>query len=78
MLILLKMENKIVITSWKYNKDDDVHKLLNDDVDLLIAIADVKSELEVNNIEVFNQQDNIIFTERGCYGAFFEKDLQTV
>lgn len=52
---------------------------LKNEVELEYAINGFYNEkLAPNNIEIFRGEKNVIITESGCYGAFFEEDLQKV
>lgn len=72
------MKDKIVITKWllsdKYSLDENVfnpNRLLEEAINEY-----AERELTPNNIEIFKRDRNILITEQGCYGAFFEKDLE--
>ena len=70
------MENSIIIISTDLSaKKENVFKAANTDVDLVNAITSYKEELKNNNVEVWEQKDNIIVTEKGYYLAVYPENI---
>lgn len=72
------MENDIIITQWA---TDDKYAFspntVKEDIKLSNAILDYYNEvLEPLNIKLIEQRFNVLITEAGIYGAFYEKDLK--
>lgn len=73
------MKNDIVICCAKLSeKKEDVFNALKNDTILINAINGYKSELKKNNIEIFQQENNILITEDGYYIAVYAKELKKV
>lgn len=68
----------IVITSWGLKiGHDESFKMVDDDKFLNDAIEKYyKQILELEDVEVFYKNKNIIVTEKGYFGAFYLKDLK--
>jgi hypothetical protein len=69
--------NKIVVANWKYSDLEPISpELFKEELELNNAINRYyDTELKPKNIELYVSNKNIIVTENGCYGAFYEKDL---
>ena len=69
-------EDRIVIVQFGLNNEaEKVFSFCKDNKDLETAITKVEKDLMKQNIEIYNRRQNIIATENGFFGAFFESDL---
>ncbi len=64
----------IILFSIKENKDR-VFSLTQDDEYLIRKIKEHASLIEQKGVEVFHYEKNIIATDTGYYGAFYEKNI---
>jgi len=70
------MEKPTVIISTELSsKRENVFKAVNNDIDLVNAINLFKENLKNNNIEVWEQKDNILVTENGYYLAVYPENI---
>lgn len=70
--------DRIVITQFALSyQADKVFSYVTKDEKLVKAITNVKVKLEKQSVEIFEQRDNIIATDKGYYGAFWESQLST-
>jgi len=60
------------------SKKENVFKSLNNDINLINAINKFKDDLKRNNIEIFEEKDNILITENGYYLAIFPEAIKEV
>ncbi|MDC7248571.1 MAG: hypothetical protein PQJ49_01470 [Sphaerochaetaceae bacterium] len=68
--------DNIIITKFPLsNEAEDVFRFVKEDPDLIEAIENVKKGLKKNSIEIFEHRGNIIATDVGYFGAFYESDL---
>jgi hypothetical protein len=68
---------KIVVTSWPLSvSKEESFKICQKNKILIDNIIKYSKELKEQNIETFDIIDNIIITEKGYFGAFFEEDLK--
>ena len=68
--------SNIIITSCELTTPkEDVFAMAKNDQKLIDAITEFKKERASNNIETFEQKDNIIVTEEGYYCAFWDYEL---
>lgn len=68
--------DNIIITKFPLDNDaEDVFRFAKKDPELLEAIENVKKNLKKQNIEIFEHRDNLIATDVGYFGAFWESDL---
>ena len=77
-LINVEVEkDAVVITQFSLTYTADrVFSYIKEDKELVDAITNVKNTLKKQGVEVFEQNHNIIATDKGYYGAFWEKDLE--
>ena len=69
-------EDRIVIVQFGLNNEaEKVFSFCKENKDLETAITKVEKDLMKQNIEIYNRRQNIIATENGFFGAFFESDL---
>ena len=57
---------------------EDVFDMADNNYLLLTAIGNVKTDLEQKGVEIWDQKDNIIVTEKGYICAFFEEQVKVV
>lgn len=70
------MAKDTVIISTDLNaKKENVLKAQKNDADLINAINEFAFELKKNNIEIFEQRDNILITENGYILAVYPEDI---
>lgn len=68
--------DNIIITKFPLNNEaEDVFKFSKDDPELVEAIKNVIKGLKKQSIEIFEHRGNIIATDVGYFGAFYESDL---
>jgi len=73
------MDKPIVITHMPLSIDkEEAFSMSKKDTNLEFAIKNFKGySLDVDdNIEVFEQKDNMLVTNNGYYYAFYEEDLE--
>lgn len=69
------MEEKITISYLPISADKDkVFSKAKNDTRLIKAINEKIDKLKNSEVEIFHVEHNIIVTEQGYYGAFFESD----
>jgi len=71
-------KSTIIISTDLSSKKENVFKGANNDIDLVNAIDLFKEKLKNNNIEVWEQKDNILVTENGYYLAVYPEDINPV
>jgi len=72
--------DRIVIAHWELSsKDAHSQSLYKDTPELESAIIEHgKRQLTSKGIEIFKQEKNVIVAENGCWGAFYESDLEKI
>jgi hypothetical protein len=68
----------IIINTPLSSKKENVFKGANNDIDLVNAIDTFKEKLKNNNIEVWEQKDNILVTENGYYLAVYPENINPI
>lgn len=71
------MYRNVAITSWELSTDADTSfSMIDDDIVLSDSIDEYFVEyLLPKGIEIFEKKGNIIVTENGYYGAFYDDQL---
>ena len=69
------IKKTIIISTDLTAKKENVFKALKNDVDLINAINEYAFKLKNNNIEIWEQKDNILVTENGYYLAVYPEDI---
>ena len=73
------MKDKIIIVSCELkNAKDDILIEKNDDPVLIRAINEFSNGLKKNNIEIWEQHDNIIIAEDGYYLAIYPDRIKEI
>ena len=73
------MKEKIIILSCELkNKKDSILIEKNDDPALIRAINEFSKALKKNNIEIWEQHDNIIIAEDGYYLAIYPDRIKEI
>jgi hypothetical protein len=73
------MEKEIVIIGTDLTaKKENVFKALKNDVDLINSINEFAIKLKNDNIEIFEQKDNILITEKGYYLAVYPENINPI
>ncbi len=71
------MSDRIIITKWSISEAFDYPDTIKNDPKLIKAIKrHYKNELAPKNIELFERRNNVIATDSGTYGAFYESQLK--
>lgn len=70
------MSNQMCICECGLDEDrDSVFNGKNSNKSLVDYANEYRQKLELDNIEIFEQVDNILITEKGYYVALFSNDL---
>lgn len=68
---------EIIITHCPLNSiPEDIFKMAKDDAKLVKAIQEYGDRLKERDVEIFENRQNIIVTDKGFYLAFYESDLE--
>ena len=72
------MYRNVAITSWELSTDAETSfSMVNDDIVLSDSIDEYFVEyLLPKGIEMFEKQGNVIVTDDGYYGAFYDDELE--
>lgn len=75
-LLSIKKMNRIIITHCPLvTNKDEVFAMAKNDEELIDAIKKHSKKQSNEGVETFERKENIIVTEKGYYGAFWESDL---